>query len=82
MPLIRYTYGPDIAKHGDQPILVEDVELRTLVEMRRAVPVEAAELAELPKAALLEVAEEAGVEVKKSAPKAKVAEAITEAKGK
>lgn len=65
MPLIRYTYGPDVRKYGDEPVMVEDVQARWLCDdMRRAVRVTADELEELSKAKLAEVAEQAGVSVR------------------
>jgi hypothetical protein len=79
MPLIRYTYGPDVRKHGSEPVLVEDVEARVLCDdMRRAVRVGPEELESLKKDQLVEVAEQAGVEVKKSAPKKQIAQAVAE----
>lgn len=79
MPLIRYTYPPDVRLYGDQPIVVADVEARTLVDdMRRAVRVSEADLAELRKADLLEVAGTAGADVKKSDTKAAIAKTVAE----
>jgi hypothetical protein len=79
MPLIRYIYGPDIAAHGDQPVVVEDVTARHLIALRRAVVVNAAELAELPKAKLVEVAEQVSADVKSRDSKGHFVKAIAEA---
>lgn len=80
MPLIRYTYGPDVREYGDQPVLVEDVEARTLVDhLRRAVRVEPAELEELPKAQLVEIAEQVGAEVPKRSVKGQFVKGVSEA---
>jgi hypothetical protein len=76
MPFIRYIYGPDIARHGDKPILVEDVEVRQLTADRRAVAVSDEELAELSKPELVEAAEEARVEVSAKDTKAKIVEKL------
>lgn len=77
MPLIRYISDFDIAEHGDQPVEVPDVSVRVLVADRRAILVDdPEELAQKTKAELLEHAREVGVEVKASAPKAEVVEAI------
>lgn len=79
MPLIRYTYGPDVREHGDQPVMVEELQARVLCDdMRRAVRVDTGELEQLRKADLLEVAGQAGVEVKRSAPKKQIAQAVAE----
>lgn len=82
MPFIRYTYGPDIAKFGDKPIRVEDVEVRVLTEMRRAVEVSPAELEELTKPELAEIADQVGAEVKSRDPKGQFVKKIAEAEGK
>jgi uncharacterized protein YdbL (DUF1318 family) len=80
MPLIRYTYGPDVREFGDQPIMVEDIEAKTLVDqLRRAVRVDSDELQSLPKAKLAEVAEQVGVEVPKRSVKGQFVKAIAEA---
>ena len=80
MPLIRYTYGPDIRQFGDKPLMVEDVEARVLVDdMRRAVRVSADELEELPKADLQEIAEQVDAPVRKRDSKGHFVRAITEA---
>lgn len=82
MPLIRYTYGPDIRRFGDKPIPVEEMEARVLVDsLRRAVRVSEGELEELTKAELVEVAEQAGVSVPKRGPKGKFVKAVSEADG-
>lgn len=82
MPLIRYTYDPDVREHGDKPVLVEDVEARVLVDhLRRAVRVEASDLEDLPKAELAEVAEKVGAEVPKRGVKGQFVKAIAEAQG-
>lgn len=79
MPLIRYTHAPDVARHGSDPVHVEDVEARVLVDdMRRAERVDPADLEQLPKADLVEVAEQVGAEVSKSAPKKRIAQAVAE----
>jgi hypothetical protein len=39
MPFIRYTYGPDIAEYGSDPIEVPEVTVKVLTERRRAVEV-------------------------------------------
>jgi uncharacterized protein YdbL (DUF1318 family) len=80
MPLIRYTYPPDVRRFGDQPVLVEDVEARVLCDdMRRAVRVTEDDLAELPKAKLAEVAEQVGADVKSRDSKGHFVKKITEA---
>ena len=79
MPLIRYIYGPDIREHGDKPLVVEDVTARHLTALRRAVLVDAAELAELPKAELSDLAEQVGVDVAKRDSKGHFVKAIAEA---
>lgn len=82
MPLIRYTYGPDVRVHGEAPVLVEDVEARVLCDdMRRAVRVSEDDLAGLKKVELVEVAEQVGADVSKSASKAKIAKAVAESEG-
>lgn len=81
MPLIRYTYGPDVRVHGDAPILVEDVEARVLTEMRRAVLVTEDDLAELKKADLAELADEVGADVRRRDAKGHFVKAIAEAEG-
>jgi hypothetical protein len=81
VPFIRYTYGPDIARYGDGPIQVEDVEVRVLTEMRRAVEVAPDELAELPKADLQQMADDAGVEVPARAPRKQIVEKLTQPEG-
>lgn len=78
MPLIRYTYGPDVKAHGDGPVLVEDVEAKVLTEMRRAVPVTEDDLAGLKKADLVELADQAGVDVPKRDAKGHFVKALTE----
>lgn len=78
MPFIRYTYGPDIAQYGDQPIQVEDVEVRVLTEMRRAEVVSPDELAELPKSDLQQLADEAGAEVPAKASRKQIVEKLTQ----
>jgi hypothetical protein len=78
MPFIRYTYGPDIARFGDQPVQVEDVEVRVLTEMRRAVEVGPDELAELPKADLQQMADDAGTEVPAKASRKQIVEKLTQ----
>jgi hypothetical protein len=80
MPLIRYTYGPDVRVHGEAPVLVEDVEARVLCDdMRRAVRVSEDDLAELKKPELVELAEQVGAEVPKRGVKGQFVKAITEA---
>lgn len=79
MPLIRYTYGPDIRKHGAAPVLVEDVEARTLTAMRRAVLVTEDDLAELKKPELEQVAEQVGADARKRDPKGHFVKSIVEA---
>lgn len=81
MPLIRYTYEPDIKIHGDKPILVEDVEVRVLTEMRRAVVVTEDDLAALKKTELANLAEQAGVDVPKRDAKGHFVKALTESEG-
>jgi hypothetical protein len=76
MPYIRYIYGPDIARHGEKPVLVEDVEVRVLTADRRAVAVSDEELAEPSKPELIEAAEEAHVEVSPKDTKAKIVEKL------
>lgn len=78
MPLIRYTYSRDIAQHGDGPVYVEDVEVRTLLADRRAVLVTEDELADLKKAELADLAEQAGVEVSKRDAKGQFVKALVE----
>ncbi|MCW2901914.1 MAG: hypothetical protein JWO67_4179 [Streptosporangiaceae bacterium] len=80
MQFIRYTYGPDVRQFGDEPILVEDVQVATLVDdLRRAVRVTPDELPQMTKPQLLEHADALGVEVPSSALKADVVEAVAEA---
>ena len=80
MPLIRYTYPPDVRKFGDQPVLVEDVEARVLCDdMRRAVRVSEDDLADLKKAELAELAEQVGADVRKRDAKGHFVKAINEA---
>lgn len=82
MPLIRYTYEPDVRRFGDQPIHVEDVEARTLVDdMRRAVRVSGDELEQMRKDHLAEIAEKVGADVPKNAPKKQIAQAVAESEG-
>lgn len=76
MQLVRFTYGPDIAKHGESPVLVEDVEARVLTADRRAVRVTEDELAEMTKADLVEVAHDLGIEAK--GRKADIAAAVAD----
>jgi tRNA U54 and U55 pseudouridine synthase Pus10 len=78
MPLVRHTYFRDIAKHGDGPVHVEDVEARTLIADRRAVLVTEEELAELKKAELADLAEQADVEVPKRGAKGQFVKALVE----
>jgi hypothetical protein len=79
VPLIRYIYAPDIREYGSQPLLVEDVTARHLAALRRASLVDPAELAELPKADLAEIAEQVGAEVGKRDSKGHFVKAIAEA---
>lgn len=80
MPLIRYTYGPDVRRFGDKPIMVEDMEARVLVDsLRRAVRVSEAELEELKKADLREIAEQVGADVRPRDPKGQFVKKIAEA---
>lgn len=81
MPLIRYTYHRDIAKHGDGPVHAEDVEVRTLLADRRAVLVTEDDLAELKKAELVELADQAGVDVPKRDAKGHFVKALVEPDG-
>ena len=80
MPLIRYTYGPDVREFGDKPILVEDVVATTLVDgLRRAVRVSEADLADLKKPELAAVAAQVGADVKSRDAKGHFVKAISEA---
>ena len=80
MPLIRYTYGPDVRHFGDKPIMVEEMEARVLVDsLRRAVRVSEAELEELKKADLQEIAEQVGADVRPRDPKGHFVKKISEA---
>jgi hypothetical protein len=80
MQLIRYTYPRDVAEFGDQPVLVEDLEARTLVDqLQRAVRVGPEELHELKKPELVDLADQVGAEVPKRGPKGQFVKAITEA---
>jgi hypothetical protein len=82
VPLIRYTYGPDVKKFGDKPVVVEDVEARVLCDdMRRAVRVDASELKDLLKTDLVEIAEQVGAEVKPRDSKGQFVKQIAEAEG-
>jgi uncharacterized hydantoinase/oxoprolinase family protein len=82
VPLIRYTYPPDVRLHGDQPVVVEDVEARVLCDdMRRAVRVTAGDLEELPKSDLADLAEQVGAEVKPRDSKGHFVKQIAEAEG-
>jgi hypothetical protein len=56
VPFIRYTYGPDIAEHGSDPIEVPEVTVKVLTERRRAVEV----CGDLPRAGVRRVPAGAG----------------------
>lgn len=79
MPLIRYIYGPDVREFGNQPVVVEEVQAKVLTAMRRAVRVGAADLEELPKPKLAEVAEQVSADVKARDSKGHFAKKIVEA---
>lgn len=80
MPLIRYTYGPDVREFGDQPFLVSDMEAHVLCDdKRRAVRVSEDELHELKKDDLADLAEQVGADVPKRGPKGQFVRAISEA---
>ncbi|HEU5026590.1 MAG TPA: hypothetical protein VFV01_16865 [Spirillospora sp.] len=81
MPLIRWTYERDVAKHGDKPFHVSDLTARWLLERRRVELVEPEALAELTKPELAEVAEQVGVKVPKRDAKGHFIKKITEAEG-
>jgi hypothetical protein len=76
--LVRFIYGPDIAERGSGPVLVEDVEARVLIADRRAELVDEGDLAEMPKAALVEVAEQVGADVHARDPKGQLVKVIAE----
>jgi hypothetical protein len=65
MPLVRFIHPPDVRVWGEAPVVVEDVQARHLTEMRRAVLVTEDDLAELKKDELVDLAEQAGVDVPK-----------------
>lgn len=79
MPLIRYTYPPEVARHGSDPVAVSDLTARVLLERRVAVLVDADDLEALPKPTLAELAEQVGAQVRKRDAKGHFVKAITEA---
>lgn len=81
MPLIRFIHPPDIREWGDKPVVVEDVQAKVLTEMRRAVLVTEDDLADLKKVELVDLAEEAGVDVPKRDAKGHFVKALTEDSG-
>lgn len=82
MPLIRYTYPPDVRVHGDRPVLVEELQARVVCDdMRRAVRVGEDELAELKKDELVDLAEQVDVDVPKRNTKGQFVKKIVEAEG-
>jgi hypothetical protein len=78
MPLIRFIHAPDIREWGDKPVVVEDVQAKVLTEMRRAVLVTEDDLAELKKAELVDLADEAGVDVPKRDAKGHFVKALAD----
>lgn len=81
MPLIRFIHPPDVREWGDGPVVVEDVQAKTLIEMRRAVLVSQDDLADLKKAELVDLADEAGVAVPKRDAKGHFVKALAEVQG-
>jgi hypothetical protein len=79
VPLIRWTYERDVRKHGDKPFHVSDLTAKWLLERRRVELVEPDALVELTKPELAEVAEQAGVDVRKRDAKGHFIKAIAEA---
>jgi hypothetical protein len=79
MPLIRFIHPPDVRKHGEAPVVVEDVEARHLTALRRAVLVTEHDLAGLKKPELVQLADQVGVEVPKRDSKGHFVKAIAEA---
>jgi hypothetical protein len=78
VPLIRYIYGPDVREHGEQPVMVDEVQARVLTEMRRAVRVTVDDLSSLKKAELIEHAEAADIPVPPRATNAHLTDALSE----
>lgn len=78
MPLVRFIHPPDIREHGDGPVVVEDVQAKVLTEMRRAVLVTQDDLADLKKAELVDLADEAGVSLPKRDAKGHFVRALAE----
>lgn len=81
MPLIRCTYWRAEQEYGSEPVAVSDVVAATLLEKRWAVPVAVDELAELKKPQLVELAEQAGVDVPKRDAKGHFVKALVEPDG-
>jgi hypothetical protein len=81
MPLIRFIHPPDIRVWGGKPVVVEDVQAKVLIEMRRAVLVTEDDLADLKKADLVDLADEAGVSVPKRDAKGHFVKALAEDSG-
>ena len=79
MPLIRWISDRDVRVHGDRPFHVLDWQAQQLLSDRRAELVDEAALAELTKPELVEVAEQAGVQVPKRDAKGHFVKALTEA---
>jgi hypothetical protein len=79
MPLIRFIHPPDVREHGEAPVVVEDTQARHLTAMRRAVLVTEDDLADLKKDELVDLAEQAGVDVPKRDAKGHFVKAIVEA---
>jgi hypothetical protein len=78
MPLIRCTYWRAVREYGSEPISVSDVEAHTLIEQRWAVPVTEDDLNSLNKAELVELADQAGVDVPKRDAKGHFVKALVE----
>jgi hypothetical protein len=78
MPLIRCTYWRAVQEFGSEPVAVSDVEALTLIEKRWAVPVTEDDLAALKKSELMDLAEQAGVELPKRDAKGHFVKALSE----
>jgi hypothetical protein len=78
MPLIRCTYWRAVQEFGSEPISVSNVEAETLIEKRWAVPVTEDDLTALKKSELVDLADQAGVDVPKRDAKGHFVKALSE----
>jgi hypothetical protein len=78
MPLIRCTYWRAVQEFGGDPVAVSDVEALTLIEKRWAVPVTEDDLAALKKSDLVDLADQAGIDVPKRDAKGHFVKALSE----